>query len=102
MARGSSVEQSGQLRAVGDIEFAEDRADLAFDGLTRAAQAFGDGIVAQPRGDQPGVSGNMRLGVTNLFDRYGPNDSTMTWYPFYQNIYGIQGRAIYVNLDIDF
>jgi len=50
------------------------------------------------------ITGNMRLGVdvTNLFDRYGPNDSTMTWYPFYQNIYGIQGRAIYVNLDIDF
>ena len=50
------------------------------------------------------ITGNMRLGVdvTNLFDRYGPKDASMTWYPFYQNIYGIQGRAVYVNLDIDF
>jgi len=50
------------------------------------------------------ITGTMRLGVdvTNLFDHYGPNDSTMTWHPFYQNIYGIQGRAIYGNLDIDF
>ncbi|WP_158499989.1 TonB-dependent receptor plug domain-containing protein [Stenotrophomonas pictorum] len=50
------------------------------------------------------ITDNVRLGVdvTNLFDQYGPKDSTMTWYPFYQNIYGIQGRAVYVNLDIDF
>ncbi len=50
------------------------------------------------------ITDKMRLGVdvTNLFDEYGPKDSTMTWYPFYQNIYGIQGRAFYVNLDIDF
>lgn len=50
------------------------------------------------------ITDKMRLGVdvTNLFDDYGPKDSTMTWYPFYQNIYGIQGRAIYLNLDIDF
>ncbi|MGE4458244.1 MAG: hypothetical protein AB7D31_03170, partial [Stenotrophomonas sp.] len=50
------------------------------------------------------ITGNVRLGVdvTNLFDRYGPRDTSMTWYPFYQNIYGIQGRAVYVNLDVDF
>ena len=50
------------------------------------------------------ITDKVRLGVdvTNLFDTYGPKDSTMTWYPFYQNIYGIQGRAMYVNLDIDF
>ncbi len=50
------------------------------------------------------ITDNVRLGVdvTNLFDEYGPKDSTMTWYPFYQNIYGVTGRAIYVNLDIDF
>ena len=46
----------------------------------------------------------MRLGVdvTNLFDKCGPKDSTMTGYPFYQTIYGVAGRALYVNLDIDF
>ena len=50
------------------------------------------------------ITDKVRVGidVTNLFDKYGPKDSTMTWYPFYQNIYGIQGRAFYVNLDIDF
>ncbi|GGD48353.1 TonB-dependent receptor plug domain-containing protein [Pseudoxanthomonas indica] len=50
------------------------------------------------------LTDKLRLGVdvTNLLDEYGPKDETMTWYPFYQNIYGIQGRAIYVNLDITF
>jgi len=50
------------------------------------------------------ITDHLRLGVdvTNLFDRYGPKDTSMTWYPFYQNIYGIQGRAVYVNLDVDF
>lgn len=50
------------------------------------------------------ITDKVRLGVdvTNLLDEYGPEDSSMTWYPFYQNIYGIAGRAVYVNMDIDF
>lgn len=50
------------------------------------------------------ITDKMRLGldVTNIFNKYGPKDSTITWYPFYQTIYGITGRAMYVNLDIDF
>lgn len=50
------------------------------------------------------LTDSIRLGidVTNVFDKYGPKDKTMTWYPFYQNIYGITGRAFYVNLDFDF
>ncbi|WP_250061428.1 TonB-dependent receptor plug domain-containing protein [Stenotrophomonas mori] len=50
------------------------------------------------------ITERVRLGldVTNLFDSYGPKDRSMTWYPFYQNLYGIQGRAFYINLDIDF
>ncbi len=50
------------------------------------------------------ITDNVRLGVdvTNLFDRYGPKDSTITWYPFYSMAYGAAGRALYMNLDIDF
>lgn len=50
------------------------------------------------------ITDKVRLGVdvTNLFDKYGPKDSTMTGYPFYQTIYGVAGRAFYVNLDVDF
>lgn len=44
----------------------------------------------------------LSLDVDNLFDKYGPKDTTMTWYPFYQTIYGINGRSYYVNLDMDF
>ena len=29
-------------------------------------------------------------------------DGTMTWYPFYQTAYGIQGRAAYFNIDFSF
>ncbi|MFT3761199.1 MAG: TonB-dependent receptor [Pseudoxanthomonas sp.] len=50
------------------------------------------------------ITDNIRLGVdvTNLFDKYGPKDPTITWYPFYSMAYGAVGRAVYMNLDIDF
>ncbi|MFT3755627.1 MAG: TonB-dependent receptor [Pseudoxanthomonas sp.] len=50
------------------------------------------------------ITDKVRLGfdVTNLFDKYGPKDPTITWYPFYSMAYGAVGRAVYVNLDIDF
>ena len=50
------------------------------------------------------LTDKVRLGldVTNVFDKYGPKDPTITWYPFYSMAYGAVGRALYVNLDIDF
>ena len=50
------------------------------------------------------ITDNVRLGVdvVNVFDKYGPKDPTITWYPFYPMAYGAVGRAFYVNLDIDF
>ena len=50
------------------------------------------------------ITDKVRLGVdvTNLFDKYGPKDPTITWYPFYSMAYGAVGRAVYMNLDIDF
>ncbi len=50
------------------------------------------------------ITEHMRLGVdvVNVFDNYGPKDDTYTAFPYYQGIYGLMGRAVYVNLDIDF
>ena len=50
------------------------------------------------------ITDDIRIGldVTNLFDKFGPKDGTMTWYPFYQTAYGIQGRAAYFNIDFSF
>jgi len=50
------------------------------------------------------ITDDIRIGldVTNLFDKFGPKDGTMTWYPFYQTAYGIQGRAAYFNVDFSF
>ncbi len=50
------------------------------------------------------ITDRMRLGldVTNLLDKFGPRDSTITWYPFYSMAYGAVGRAYYLNLEIDF
>ena len=50
------------------------------------------------------ITDDIRIGldVTNLFDKFGPEDGTMTWYPFYQTAYGIQGRAAYFNIDFSF
>lgn len=50
------------------------------------------------------ITEDIRIGldVTNLFDKFGPKDGTMTWYPFYQTAYGIQGRAAYFNVDFSF
>ncbi|MFT3761590.1 MAG: TonB-dependent receptor [Pseudoxanthomonas sp.] len=50
------------------------------------------------------ITDNMRLGldVVNVFDNYGPKDDTYTAFPYYQGVYGLTGRALYINLDIDF
>lgn len=42
------------------------------------------------------------LDVVNVLDNYGPKDDTYSAFPYYQAIYGITGRAIYLNLDVDF
>ena len=50
------------------------------------------------------IAPGWRLGVdvTNLMDNYGPKDPTYFGFPYYNSIYGLQGRAVYMNLDIDF
>ncbi len=50
------------------------------------------------------ITEHMRVGVdvVNVFNNYGPKDDTYTAFPYYQGIYGLMGRAVYVNLDIDF
>lgn len=50
------------------------------------------------------ITDKVRLGVdvTNVFDKYGPKDPTITWYPFYSMAYGAVGRAVYMNLDFQF
>ncbi|MFT3755626.1 MAG: TonB-dependent receptor [Pseudoxanthomonas sp.] len=63
-----------------------------------------DSFVQWNGGVSKKITDKMRLGVdvVNLFDKYAPKDKSLTGWPFYQYIYGITGRAVYVNLDIDF
>lgn len=50
------------------------------------------------------ITDNVRLGVdvVNLMNKYGPKDPTYYGFPYYNAIYGLTGRAVYVNLDVDF
>ncbi len=50
------------------------------------------------------VTDHVRVGVdvVNLFDKFGPKDETITWFPFYSMAYGAIGRSYFLNVDIDF
>jgi hypothetical protein len=39
--------------------------------------------------------------VVNVFNSFGPQDPTYTSPPYYNAIYGMTGRSVYVNLDVD-
>jgi outer membrane receptor protein involved in Fe transport len=41
------------------------------------------------------------LDVVNVLNNFGPKDPTYTSPPYYNAIYGMMGRSIYANLDID-
>ena len=41
------------------------------------------------------------LDVVNVFNSFGPKDPSYTSPPYYNAIYGLTGRSVYVNLDVD-